>query len=199
MRPPIVLRNTRYLLVQNLKRAFLNELSHGLQAEMWAQRQFFPFGAGMQAPGPSVGPEAVVGLMTATTTVTTTTTTSTDAVAGVGGRHVLHAGARGHVRVDRRAAARGARALVRAARLPDRPLGAVEVGAPALRRQPPRAVLQPLRVRHRRRQRPVDGDAPAARSGRRTSWPSRDVDAGRDPRTSSPGASSRWAIRTSRA
>jgi enoyl-CoA hydratase/carnithine racemase len=48
MRPPIVLRNTRYLLVQNLKRAFQNELSHGLQAEMWAQRQFFPFGAGMK-------------------------------------------------------------------------------------------------------------------------------------------------------
>jgi enoyl-CoA hydratase/carnithine racemase len=49
MRPPIVIRNTRHLLVQNLKRAFLNELDHGLQAEMWAQRQFFPFGAGMQA------------------------------------------------------------------------------------------------------------------------------------------------------
>jgi enoyl-CoA hydratase/carnithine racemase len=48
-RPPIALRNTRYLLVQNLKRAFLNELNHGLQAEMWAQRQFFPFGAGMKA------------------------------------------------------------------------------------------------------------------------------------------------------
>jgi len=48
-RPPIALRNTRYLLVQNLKRALLNELSHGLQAEMWAQRQFFPFGAGMKA------------------------------------------------------------------------------------------------------------------------------------------------------
>ena len=49
LRPPIALRNTRHLLVQNLKRAFLNELDHGLQAEMWAQRQFFPFGAGMQA------------------------------------------------------------------------------------------------------------------------------------------------------
>jgi enoyl-CoA hydratase/carnithine racemase len=49
MRPPIALRNTRHLFVQNLKRAFLNELDHGLQAEMWAQRQFFPFGAGMQA------------------------------------------------------------------------------------------------------------------------------------------------------
>lgn len=48
LRPPIALRNTRHLLAQNLKRAFLNELDHGLQAEMWAQRQFFPFGAGMQ-------------------------------------------------------------------------------------------------------------------------------------------------------
>lgn len=48
LRPPIVLRNTRYLMVQGLKRAFQNELMHGLQAEMWAQRQFFPFGAGMQ-------------------------------------------------------------------------------------------------------------------------------------------------------
>ena len=43
MRPPIALRNTRHLFTQNLKRAFLNELDHGLQAEMWAQRQFFPF------------------------------------------------------------------------------------------------------------------------------------------------------------
>jgi len=48
MRPPIATRNTRHLLVQNLKRAVLDELDHGLQAEMWAQRQFFPFGAGMQ-------------------------------------------------------------------------------------------------------------------------------------------------------
>jgi len=48
MRPPIVVRNTRHLMVQNLKRAFLNEMDHGLQAELWAQRQFFPFGAGMQ-------------------------------------------------------------------------------------------------------------------------------------------------------
>jgi enoyl-CoA hydratase/carnithine racemase len=48
MRPPIAVRNTRHLLVQNLKRAFLNEMDHGLQAELWAQRQFFPFGAGMQ-------------------------------------------------------------------------------------------------------------------------------------------------------
>jgi enoyl-CoA hydratase/carnithine racemase len=48
MRPPIAIRNTRHLFTQNLKRAFLNEMSHGLQSEMWAQRQFFPFGAGMR-------------------------------------------------------------------------------------------------------------------------------------------------------
>jgi enoyl-CoA hydratase/carnithine racemase len=48
MRPPIAIRNTRHIMVQNLKRAMLNELDHGLQAELWAQRQFFPFGAGMQ-------------------------------------------------------------------------------------------------------------------------------------------------------
>jgi enoyl-CoA hydratase/carnithine racemase len=49
MRPPIVVRNTKYLLTQSLRKAFQGELMHGLQAEMWAQRQFFPFGAGMQA------------------------------------------------------------------------------------------------------------------------------------------------------
>jgi enoyl-CoA hydratase/carnithine racemase len=49
MRPPIAIRNTKHILVQNLKRAFLNEMDHGLQAELWAQRQFFPFGAGMRA------------------------------------------------------------------------------------------------------------------------------------------------------
>ena len=32
MRPPIALRSTRHLMVQNLKRAFLNEMDHGLQA-----------------------------------------------------------------------------------------------------------------------------------------------------------------------
>ena len=43
-----MLRNTRHLFTQNFKRKFLNELNHGLQSELWAQRQFFPFGAGMQ-------------------------------------------------------------------------------------------------------------------------------------------------------
>ncbi len=47
-RPPIVNRNTKYVLTQSLRRAFASELHHGLQAEMWGQRQFFPFGAGMQ-------------------------------------------------------------------------------------------------------------------------------------------------------
>jgi len=49
MKPPIAIRNTKHVLTQNLKRAFLNEMDHGLQGELWAQRQFFPFGAGMQA------------------------------------------------------------------------------------------------------------------------------------------------------
>jgi enoyl-CoA hydratase/carnithine racemase len=47
-RPPIATRNTKYVLTQSLRKAFVGELHHGLQAEMWAQRQFFPFGAGMQ-------------------------------------------------------------------------------------------------------------------------------------------------------
>ena len=55
--------------------------------------------------------------------------------------------------------------LVRAAWLPDRPVGALQVGAPAIRRQQSRAVLQPVRVRDRRRQRPIDGRAPAPRMG----------------------------------
>lgn len=46
-RPPLVLRYTRMLFTQDLKRAFLDELSHGLARETYAQRQFFPFGGGM--------------------------------------------------------------------------------------------------------------------------------------------------------
>lgn len=46
-RPPLVLRNTRALFTQELKRAFLNELSHGTALETYAQREFFPFGGGM--------------------------------------------------------------------------------------------------------------------------------------------------------
>jgi len=46
-RPPLVLRYTRHLFTQNLKRAFLNELDHGLARETYAQQEFFPFGGEM--------------------------------------------------------------------------------------------------------------------------------------------------------
>lgn len=46
-RPPLVLRYTRLLFTQDLKRAFLDELAHGLARETYAQRQFFPVGGGM--------------------------------------------------------------------------------------------------------------------------------------------------------
>jgi len=46
-RPPLTLRYTRMLFTQNLKRAFLNELAHGIARETYAQRQFFPVGGGM--------------------------------------------------------------------------------------------------------------------------------------------------------
>ena len=46
-RPPLVLRYTRQLFMQELKRAFLNELGHGLARETYAQQEFFPFGGGM--------------------------------------------------------------------------------------------------------------------------------------------------------
>ncbi|QFG24217.1 enoyl-CoA hydratase/isomerase family protein [Actinomadura sp. WMMB 499] len=46
-RPPLVLRYTRQLFTQNLKRAYLNELGHGLARETYAQQEFFPFGGGM--------------------------------------------------------------------------------------------------------------------------------------------------------
>jgi enoyl-CoA hydratase/carnithine racemase len=45
-RPPLVLRYTRMLFTQDLKRAFLDELAHGLARETYAQRQFFPVGGG---------------------------------------------------------------------------------------------------------------------------------------------------------
>jgi len=47
-RPPLVLRYTRQLFTQELKRAFLNELSHGLARETYAQQAFFPFGGEME-------------------------------------------------------------------------------------------------------------------------------------------------------
>jgi enoyl-CoA hydratase/carnithine racemase len=46
-RPPLTLRYTRMLFTQDLKRAFLDELAHGLAREAYAQRQFFPVGGGM--------------------------------------------------------------------------------------------------------------------------------------------------------
>jgi hypothetical protein len=46
-RPPLTLRYTRMLFIQDLKRAFLDELAHGLAREAYAQRQFFPVGGGM--------------------------------------------------------------------------------------------------------------------------------------------------------
>src|SRR5512144_1572217 len=47
-RPPLTLRYTRMLFTQDLKRAFLDELGHGIAREAYAQRQFFPVGGGMQ-------------------------------------------------------------------------------------------------------------------------------------------------------
>ena len=47
-RPPLVLRYTRQLFTHQLKRAFLNELAHGLARETYAQQEFFPFGGGME-------------------------------------------------------------------------------------------------------------------------------------------------------
>ena len=46
-RPPLTLRYTRQLFTNPLKRAFVNELGHGLGRETYAQRAFFPFGGEM--------------------------------------------------------------------------------------------------------------------------------------------------------
>jgi enoyl-CoA hydratase/carnithine racemase len=46
-RPPMATRFTRRLFTQDLKRAVLNELSHGISLELYAQRQFYPVGGGM--------------------------------------------------------------------------------------------------------------------------------------------------------
>jgi len=45
----VLIHTTRMLFTQDLKRAFLDELGHGLARETYAQRQFFPFGGGMRA------------------------------------------------------------------------------------------------------------------------------------------------------
>jgi enoyl-CoA hydratase/carnithine racemase len=47
-RPPLVLRYTRQLFTQQLKRAFLADLGHGLARETYAQQEWFPFGGGME-------------------------------------------------------------------------------------------------------------------------------------------------------
>jgi enoyl-CoA hydratase/carnithine racemase len=46
-RPPMATRYTRMLFTQNLKRACIDELSHGIALELYAQRQFYPVGGGM--------------------------------------------------------------------------------------------------------------------------------------------------------
>jgi hypothetical protein len=46
-RPPLTLRYSRQLFTHPLKRAFLDELGHGLARETYAQRAFFPFGGEM--------------------------------------------------------------------------------------------------------------------------------------------------------
>jgi hypothetical protein len=50
------------LFTQDLKRAFLDELSHGLAREAYAQRQFFPVGGGMSPLDRRWDEEALVGL-----------------------------------------------------------------------------------------------------------------------------------------
>jgi enoyl-CoA hydratase/carnithine racemase len=46
-RPPLTLRYSRQLFTNPLKRAFIDELGHGLARETYAQRAFFPFGGEM--------------------------------------------------------------------------------------------------------------------------------------------------------
>ena len=47
-RPPLTLRYSRQLFTNPLKRAFIDELGHGLARETYAQRAFFPFGGEME-------------------------------------------------------------------------------------------------------------------------------------------------------
>lgn len=44
---PLVLRYTRQLFTNPIKRAYVNELGHGLGLETYAQQEFFPVGGGM--------------------------------------------------------------------------------------------------------------------------------------------------------
>jgi len=57
-----VLRYTRQLFTNQLKRAFLDELGHGLARETYAQQEFFPFGGGMEPLDRAWDAKAVVGL-----------------------------------------------------------------------------------------------------------------------------------------
>ena len=59
-RPPLTLRYTRQLFTNPLKRAFVNELGHGLGRETYAQRVFFPFGGEMAPLDRTMGPRALV-------------------------------------------------------------------------------------------------------------------------------------------
>ncbi len=47
-RPPLVLRYTRQLFTHELKKAFLDQIGQGVGFETYAQREFFPFGGGME-------------------------------------------------------------------------------------------------------------------------------------------------------
>ena len=46
-RPPMATRYTRRLFTQDMKRACLNELSHGISVNLLSGRQFYPFAGGM--------------------------------------------------------------------------------------------------------------------------------------------------------
>jgi enoyl-CoA hydratase/carnithine racemase len=48
LRPKLVLRYTRQLFTNPIKRAYVNELGHGLGLETYAQQEFFPAGGSMQ-------------------------------------------------------------------------------------------------------------------------------------------------------
>ncbi|WP_327099071.1 enoyl-CoA hydratase/isomerase family protein [Nocardia vinacea] len=47
-RPPLTLRYTRRLFTHQLKQAFLAQMNQGTALETYAQREFFPFGGGME-------------------------------------------------------------------------------------------------------------------------------------------------------
>ena len=72
-RPPLVLRYTRQLFTNPLKRVFVDELGHGLGRETYAQQEFFPFGGGMEPPRPGVGRRTLVPLTDRQEEVTMTT------------------------------------------------------------------------------------------------------------------------------